>query len=355
MDEAERAVCDGLGNCLPRDFGKVIPMISFAWSVLSVVLEVNDGLQLDDKFESFAYILPNFMARTLIIILVLSFLKTWTVLFLLIVLGSSYLFLRVTCPSCLSSKCPDMFKNALTKMSFYFSIPKYKNKLSSMLASLPLPLLLSEDVSLKERGVLESEKDRKQSQRCLSLFSLSNMMVFLPLSYIPVYIITNKIIHTDPNVIISPDQLHQIFLYIVLPLAGLAVLASLLVLLSPVISNDKLKKVLLVLVIVASVVCPAYIGRTNIEESPTSVLIFVQNDHCVTIFEGRSDQAFDIGEVWSFSDGKISTDDRTIALNRGRNCGMEISFESAKFTELADNDNVYIEEATDIKFDELPE
>ena len=330
--------------------------MSFVWSVFSVLLEAVDGLQLDSFLESLAYISPNFMARTLIIILVLSFLKTLGIfVFLLTILASNCLILQgVHCPACHKSKFPGCLRKALSKLSSYFTIPQYKNKVSSLLSSLPLPLLISEDVSLKERGDQESEEDKREAQRSLCLFSMTNMTVFLPLSYIPVYFITNELVHTDPNIIISPSQLQQIFLYIVLPLAGLAVLASLLVLLSQVI-NDILKKVLLVLVIVASVVCPAYIGRTNIEESPTSVLIFVQNDHCVTIFEGRSDQAFDIGEVWSFSDGKISTDDRTIALNRGRNCGMEISFESAKFTELADNDNVYIEEATDIKFDELPE
>ena len=162
--------------------------------------------------------------------------------------------------------------------------------------------------------------------------------------------ITNKIINTDPNVIISPDQLHQIFLYIVLPLAGLAVLASLLVLLSPVISNDKLKKVLLVLVIVASIVCPTTIGTRNIEKSPTSALIFVQNKHCVTLFEGRSDEDFDIEESWSVSNGVIWNDKKNISTD-----SLEISFEREKFQEIGDKDNVYVEEATDLKFEELKE
>ena len=99
-------------------------MISFSWSIISVLLEAIDGLGMDDFLESLAFLLPNFMVRTLIIILILSFLKTyWTLGFLLLVLGCNFLYLKY--PACLSSYC---------------EIPEFKNRITSMLVSLPLPV-----------------------------------------------------------------------------------------------------------------------------------------------------------------------------------------------------------------------
>ena len=256
-------------------------MISFVWSIFSVILETLGALGLDDTLKSLAYIIPNFMVRTLIIILILSFLKiSWTLSFLAIVLGINSLFLLKAGSSCQSSKCPEVFKRALTQLSSYCSLPPHKNRVASLLVSLPLPLLVSEDVTLKEIGVVESEEDRKQSERSLSLFSITNLMVFLPVSYIPVYMITSGILQFDQNVIISPDQLQQIYLYIVLPLAGLALLASLLVLFSHVLTNDKLKKILLFLIIAASIFLPVTVGMTMIEKSPSSLVIFVETIVC---------------------------------------------------------------------------
>ena len=150
-------------------------MISFVWSIFSVILETLGALGLDDTLKSLAYIIPNFMVRTLIIILILSFLDPgrWTLSFLVIVLGINSLFLLTAGSSCQSSKCPEVFKRALTQLSSYCSLPPHKNRVASLLVSLPLPLLVSEDITLKEIGVVESEEDRKQSERSLSLFSIA--------------------------------------------------------------------------------------------------------------------------------------------------------------------------------------
>ena len=341
-------------------------MISFIWSIFSVILETLEALGLDDKLKSLAYIIPNFMVRTLIIILILSFLNiSWTLAFLAIVLGINSLFLLKAGSSCQSSKCPEVFKRALTQLSSYCSLPPHKNRVASLLVSLPLPLLVSEDVTLKEIGVVESEEDRKQSERSLSLFSITNLMVFLPVSYIPVYMITSGHLQFDQNVIISPDQLQQIYLYIVLPLAGLALLASLLVLFSPVLTNDKLKKILFILVTAASVILPITVGMTMIEKSPSSLLIFVQREDCVQIYPGitKVDQDFDIEELWSLSaDGGSIINERREMFELRNSSGVSSSNRSLQiifknnnntFKWIAPNNKIKIEKTNFISKDML--
>ena len=292
---------------------------------------------MESFLESLAYILPNYMSRSLIIILILSFLRTyWALLFLLIILGSNYLFIFYG---------PKILKRALGKLSSYFTIPPSKNKFSSMLASLPIPLLISEDITLKERGVQESEENIQHARRSLSFFSITNMTVFLPVSYIPVCIITNGIVNTDPNVIISPDQLHQIFVYIYLPLAGIAVLTSLLHLFPAVFCYEKVRSVFLVLVIAATVTLPAAIGMTMMERSPSSVLIFVQNDDCVQIYPGTTnEEKFYINFPWSLSSkGLISGGGKVLDLSsQTRNSSkkvLRINFDNETFNWIAKMNN----------------
>ena len=114
----------------------------------------------------------------------------------------------------------------------YITPPDHKNQIVSVLVSFPLCLLVSEDITKKERGELEPADARREAEKYLSVFSLTNMAVFLPLSYIPVYLITSVSIKTDPNVILSASQMYQVFLYIALPLTALAVISSLLILMS---------------------------------------------------------------------------------------------------------------------------
>ena len=322
-------------------------MTSYVWSIFTVVREAREGLGMESFLESLAYILPNYMSRSLIIILILSFLRTyWALLFLLIILGSNYLF--IICG-------PKILKRALKKLSTYFTIPPSKNRFSSMLASLPIPLLISEDITLKERGVQESEENIQHARRSLSLFSITNMTVFLPVSYIPVYIITSGIVNTDPNVIISPDQLHQIFVYIYLPLAGIAVLTSLLQLFPAVFCYEKVRSVFLVLVIAATVALPAAIGMTMMERSPSSVLIFVQNDDCVQIYPGTTNEEkeFDINFSWSLSSkGLISGGGKVLDLSsqtrKSSKRVLHINLDNETFNWIAKKNNIFIDEATDI-------
>ena len=46
------------------------------------------------------------------------------------------------------------------------------------------------------------------------------MMVFLPLSYMFVHLITRGSLSTDPNAILITSQMHHIYLYIALPIAA---------------------------------------------------------------------------------------------------------------------------------------
>ena len=88
--EAEKEVCDQFDNCLPKGFGTVVPTISFAWSIFSVVLEGMDSLRMDNKLESLAFVITNFMARTIILILIQCFLNVyWILFFMLMVIGSN--------------------------------------------------------------------------------------------------------------------------------------------------------------------------------------------------------------------------------------------------------------------------
>ena len=320
-------------------------MISFVWAIFSVVLESIDALRMDSFLEGLAFVLPNFMARTLILILVQSFLQVyWTLFFMLMVIGGNALIVfKLNCLSCLNSVLPAK----LIEMAS-ISPPVYKNKIVSVLVSFPLCLLVSKDITKKERGELEPEEDRRQAEKYLSVFSLTNMAVFLPLSYVLIYLITSGTLKTDPNVILSTSQMSEIYLYIALPLAALAVVASLQLLLSPVL-NDKVKTVLHVLIIAASIIYPTVTGMTMIEKSPTSVLIFVQNQQCVTIFEGHTNtnQSFNIDQ--SYNGRNIFTE---ISRNFSQS-DVDILFEDEKFNELGHEDNVNIEETTDIIITEL--
>ena len=220
-------------------------MLSFAWSIFSVVLEAIDSLRLDNFLESLAFVLPNFFARTLIIILVQSFLHFyWTLALMAMVIGF----------------------NALYVYKLSISPPDHKIKSVSVLVSFPLSLLVSEDISKKERGELESAEDRRQAEKYLSVFSIYNMLVFLPLSYIPVYLMTSESLKTDPNIVLSVSQMHHIYLRIALPLVALAVIASVLLLMSP-LFNDKLKKFLHLLIIAATIIYPIAAGTTIIEKT----------------------------------------------------------------------------------------
>ena len=264
--EAESSVCDQVGNCLPKEFGTVIPLISFTWSIFSVVLEAIDSLRLDNFLESLAYVLPNFLARTLILILIQSFLQAyWILFFMVMVIGSNALFVfKFDSLSCLKSVVPSKLREMAS-----ITLPDHKNKIVSALVSFPLCLLVSEDITKSERGVLESAEDRRQAEKYLSVFSLTNMTVFLPLSYMFVYLITSGTLNTDPNVILSTSQMYNIYLYIALPLAAMAVIASLLLLLSPFL-NEKLKIGLHVLIIAVTIIYPIAAGTSMIEKSPTS-------------------------------------------------------------------------------------
>ena len=302
--EAEEEVCDQVNNCLPRGFGTAIPMISFAWSIFSVVLEGMDSLRMDNKLESLAFVITNFLARTIILILVQSFLQFyWILFFMLMMIGSNTLILfKLNCLSCLKSVLPSKLREM-----FSITLPDHKHKIVSALVSFPLCLLVSENITKKERGELESAEDRRQAEKYLAVFSLTNMMVFLPLSYMFVHLITSGSLNTDSNVILSTSQMHHIFLYIALPLAAFAVIASFLLLLSPLL-KDKLKTALYVLLIAASILYPTAAGMTMIEKSPTSLLIFVKSEHCITVFEGHSNtnQTFSIEQ--SYHGRNITTD-----------------------------------------------
>ena len=327
-------------------------MVTFVWAIFSVLLESIDGLRLDHFLEGLAFVLPNFMVRTLIIILIQSFLQVyWTLFFMVMVIGSNaLLILKVDCFSCLKSVLP-------AKLIEMASLPDHKNKIVSVLVSFPLSVLVSEDITKKERGELEPEEERRQAQKYLSVFSITNMTVFLPLSYVLIYLISSGILQTDHNVILSVTQLYQIFLFIALPLAVLAFSSSLLLLLSPWL-NDKLKIFLQVVIIATTIIYPTTVGVSMIEKSPTSVLIFVKQQECVHIFQGRQyfdQEFFDLKQSWTFANGSVYSENKSLELQtfvekpqKNKNI-LYVSFEMDTLTQLGENKNeVYIEESTEV-------
>ena len=322
-------------------------MISFVWSIFSVVLESLDSLRMDNILESLAFVLPNFMGRTLILILIQSFLQAyWTLFFMAMVIACNVLIVVFMLErfSCLKCVAPSKLREICS-----ITPPEHKHKIVSALVSFPLCLLVSNNITKKERGKLEPEEARRQAEKYLAVFSITNMMVFLPLSYMFIFSIIRGILNTDRNVILSTSQMYDTFLYIALPLCALAVIASVLLLLSPLL-NDKLKIFLHLVLIASSVIYPAAAGMTIIENSPTSVLIFVQNKHCVTIFEGHTNttQSFDIEQAYKYNKRNISIENKKDIIGN-----VKVRFDVKKFNELENEDNVYIEETTDIKIMKL--
>merc|ERR1711994_284023 len=162
---------------------------------------------MDNKLESLAFVITNFMARTIILILIQCFLHVyWILFFMLMVIGSNVLILfKLDCLSCLKS----VFPSKLREM-FSITLPDHKHKIVSALVSFPLCLLISENITKKERGELESVEARRQAEKYLAVFSITNMMVFLPLSYMFIHFISSGRLNTDPNVILSPSQMNHI-------------------------------------------------------------------------------------------------------------------------------------------------
>ena len=293
------------------------------------------------------------MARTLIIVLIQSFLQVyWTLFFMTMVIGSNaLLILKLDCLSCLTSMLPTKLREMLS-----ITLPDHKNKIVSVLVSFPLSVFVSEDITKKERGELEPEKERRKAEKYLSIFSIANMMVFLPLSSILVYLITSGSLNTDHNVILSISQLNHIFLYIGLPLAALALIASLLLLVSPLL-NDKLKILLQLLIIAVTIIYPTAVGNTLIEKSPTSVMIFVKQQECVHIFQGRNyfEQEFDLDKSWILKKGSVynAYQNKSWELKafeeKPSKDTLYVSFEIENLIQFGEKKNeVFIEESTEV-------
>ena len=104
------------------------------------------------------------MARTIILILIQCFLHVyWILFFMLMVIGSNALILfKLDCLSCLKS----VFPSKLREM-FSITLPDHKHKIVSALVSFPLCLIVSKDITRKERGELESAADRRQGEKYL--------------------------------------------------------------------------------------------------------------------------------------------------------------------------------------------
>ena len=319
----EDSYCDAVGNCLPRGFGAGISIISYFWSIFSVVLAAKDALQLGSSLESFAYILPHLQLRILVLILVQTFLQTtWLIAFLIFLFGSNLLYMKLDRVSAaVKSRCPDLVGRNLSRLDTtlrpHLALPEHKNLRSSLLVSLPLPVLVTEDLTRKERGEFESEDELRQAEKCLALFSLSNLTVYLGLTYLLVKLITTGLLSTCPNSVINSDQLQQIFHHIILSLAALCCLACLLLLVSPVFTNQKLRKVCLALLTITSLLYPISAGLTLIDNSPSTVFLCSKHRDCLMVFEGKtfSNLNFSVEQPWILIDGKLHNNKDEISLS----------------------------------------
>ena len=212
--EKNQNFCDiSHGNCLPEEVGRLIPIILFAMSAISVVFAALDALQpanVAERFECLAHIFSALIPRVIAGLLVVLFAREWSVLLFVPVLIANCSFL-----SCLK-------KN-----------PKRKTfaKVSSC-SSIMVPVTMKPDISLMERGLEEEVdiEDRVTTKQTLSLLSIVNITAFILITstfVATIYFSTS--FKTDINNYLNHTQMLEIYGFIFLPGCALSIMCSLLI------------------------------------------------------------------------------------------------------------------------------
>ena len=260
-----QSYCDTTGNCINQTEAAFISTGFFGWTVLSLVLSALDSLQPADNFEkveALAHIFSGLLPRVLGLLLVVLFLREWSLLVILalLVTNSSFLFLSKS-----------------------FS-KKIISKVSSVFCSFFLPVLMKADISKKERGQEEEmdSEERTKLQRKLGWFSLTNTAVFLLTTTIFVLVIYFcPTMMTDINNVINRTQLLEIFGYIQAPGCFLSVVCSVLIILIPQAKLERqwmkyLKLAIDILIILTSMSLPLLSGLNLVSPGPQHAFLFLK-------------------------------------------------------------------------------
>ena len=263
--EENQSYCDTTGNCTDEATAAFIASCFYAWTVLSLVLAALDSLQPEtifEKVEALAHIFSGLVPRVLGLLLVVLFLREWSLLVILALLITNSSFLS----------CSESFNKEII------------SDISSGLCSFFLPVLMKADISKKERGqeeVLDLE-ERTRLQRTLGWFSLANIAVFLLTTTIFVLVIYFfPLMITDINNVINRTQLLEIFGYLQVPGCLLSVVCSILLILIP---QAKLKSQWLkylklaidILIILGSMFLPLYSGMNLVSQGPQGAFLFLK-------------------------------------------------------------------------------
>ena len=260
--EKNQNFCDiSHGNCLPEEVGRLIPIILFAMSAISVVFAALDALQpanLAERIECLAHIFSGLIPRVVAGLLVVLFAREWSVLLFVPVLIANCSFL-----SCLK-------KN-----------PKRKTfaKVTSC-SSIMVPVTMKPDISLKERGLEEEVdiEDRITTKQTLGLLSIVNITVFLLItSAFVAKIYLSSGFRTDINNYLNHTQMLQIFQFIILPGCALSIITSLLIYFVPSVklngNQKRVKMVIDIIIIITAILILIISGICLV--SPGSHISFV--------------------------------------------------------------------------------
>ena len=261
--QENQSYCDTSGNFIAS--GNIIATGFYGWTVISLVLSALDSLQPDtipEKVEALAHIFSGLVPRVLGLLLVVLFLREWSLLV--------FLALLITNSSFLSRS--ESFNKEI--ISF----------VSSVFCSFFLPVLMKADISKKERGeeeVMDSEEKTKL-QRTLGWFSLANTAVFLLTTTIFVLVIYfSPLLMTDINNVINRPQLMEVFGFIQVPGCFLSVVCSVLIILIPQ-ANMKtgcmkyLKLAINILIILASIALPLLSGMNLVSAGLPDAFLLIK-------------------------------------------------------------------------------
>ena len=263
--EDEQNLCDTNGNCLPAFIGRCIPVFFFGLSFTSVLVSALDALQPQDlveKVEAGAHLVSGLVPRVVGGLLVVLLSRDWSLLLtLLLLVTNSGLLARLR-------------KEGLGRKSY--------SRLSSCLCSLVVPVLVKKRISDKERGIAQDldPADKVRTQKTLGLLSIVNIIVFLLLiSALFAVVYFSPSFKTDLNNVFTGHQMMEIFQFIFLPSAGLAIISSVVLCLIPAADRNfvKVKMIIDMIIIIAAIVLPILSGVFLLRSEPyQEAFIFVK-------------------------------------------------------------------------------
>ena len=116
------------------------------------------------------------------------------------------------------------------------------NMVSSSMCSIFFPVIIPEDPSSKERNKFKSSVDADVMKKLSTTLSSASLFVFVCLSYLTFFAVTNEWLQTDPDILWTQEQYQFVMVNVVPPLLLVCCLTTMWFLLS---YNKKLSKKIL--------------------------------------------------------------------------------------------------------------